>query len=318
MQNNYTPTTRQEVEINIGMEATQILKTVLLLDKPCGASTLTSILRGSFTDEARIEKFHQLETYGVLSKLYNNRIEDLIYCLLGIGHLRVANEEFGTLEISEIGRQFMDSPEMLVVFESDVRRNWFKNELYDSLRTVRKQLADQESKMPYEIFSNFAMRRISDVLPTSDSELINLPGMRKVSLATRNLILKATQQVLERKEFDDRTGLIRKSFQTGAREVKALVMEGKSLKEMAQSRNVKNISIVYYLKALQASGKMNLRPWIENQIEGSVLHKASEYFRQAANPKLEEAKQVLGYDLDTLDLCKLYAGQVEEPTPIYG
>ena len=58
------------------------------------------------------------------------------------------------------------------------------------------------------------------------------------------------------------------------------------------------------------TGEIDLRPWIEKNVDSKALYKGAEYFKKVSNPKVKEAFQVLGLDYETLNLCKMYVANV--------
>jgi hypothetical protein len=309
--------TRRDVEVNIGVETVHILKTLMLLDRPCGARTITRILKGEDREDFLQAKHRSVETFGELAHLNSLGIENLVYCLLNLGYIQVADQAYGTLEITDLGRDFVEQGGELVVMEENIRLRWYQFELSRRLEVVRRKLANDLGQAPYEVFNNVAMRQIVERMPGTEALLLTVTGMRNLPAESRAEILKEIKEMLSRKALDEKTGIFRRAFRPAAREVRKMLESGNTLSEIAAARNVKPQTVCAYVESIHRTGLLNLRPWIEANVDGATLHKGTEYFRQARVPRLREAHEILGIDYDTLSLCRLYVDKVEEPAPAY-
>jgi ATP-dependent DNA helicase RecQ len=57
-------------------------------------------------------------------------------------------------------------------------------ELFEHLRTLRKQLADSRGVPAYVVFTDATLRAMAQARPTSPSEFLNLPGVGAAKLET--------------------------------------------------------------------------------------------------------------------------------------
>ena len=56
------------------------------------------------------------------------------------------------------------------------------NLLFDVLRKLRKEIADEENVPPYIIFSDVTLKEMSTLLPRSEEELLQVKGVGKQKL----------------------------------------------------------------------------------------------------------------------------------------
>ena len=298
---------------DMSSEALAVLKTVQLLEKDFGAGYLVRILQGDMTFPLRNHTHKSLETFGELDAMPFNQIENLIYFLVKENLLEISNEVYGNVAITKAGKAFLDQPSPLMISPSEIRNSWHQIDLAQSLRQLRKEMALRAGCAPYQIFNNYTLRCLIDQPPHTDEDLLEFNGMGSISFEERATILDEINRIMALKAIDDKTGIYRKSRSSRAREVKHMYEEGLSIAEIAKEREVKTVTIQGYLEALHRTGEIDLKPWIEENVDPRILHKATEYFKKARTPRLKEAHEVLGYTYDQLRLCQIYATtQVED------
>ena len=56
------------------------------------------------------------------------------------------------------------------------------NKLFARLRQLRKQIADREDLPPYIIFSDVSLSEMSEILPLTDAEFLNISGVGHIKL----------------------------------------------------------------------------------------------------------------------------------------
>lgn len=148
-----------------------------------GASHVIAVLRGS--QNKRILSFgHQrLPTFGIGRERTEDQWRDLVQALIQGGYLTQDPDAFNALRVTERGRAVLFADERVTM-----RVRWPATRemgeampahpaLFESLRTLRKQLADEQSVPPYVIFHDRALREMASALPASRAELLGVPGI---------------------------------------------------------------------------------------------------------------------------------------------
>ncbi|RMG66641.1 MAG: hypothetical protein D6722_14610 [Bacteroidetes bacterium] len=302
---------------DITQDTVQVLKTVLLLDKSYSPGYLNRLLRADDAFGFRKPQHQELETYGVLDEESFGYVDDLIHYLIRQGYLRVSNPRFGTVEMASPGDRFLQAPEELRVPYATLRKAWYELELIRRLRQLRKELADQAGKAPYEIFNNYQLQRIAHEMPDQDIALKSMPGLEGLGTAERLRILAEVARVSEMRQIDDETGVYSRANSAGHRVVQELFEAGFGIEEIAHRRDIKPQTVRDYLETLHRAGRLDLRPWIEEQVDSKDLHRGIEYFNSVETPRLKEAQELLGLDFDILKLCRLYVSEVREEEMTY-
>lgn len=306
MEKQQNPTTE------IREEAIQILKTVLLLEKAYSQGYIQRIVLGDSRFPLRNVNHKDLETFGILEGVFFSRIDGIIEYLVQHKMLEVKNAQYGNLLLTDAGEKYLDDPQALVVPLKEIRQAWYENELSRSLRKLRKDIAEQTACQPYMVFTNFTLRQIVKHLPETITELSQFPGMEDAEETTRILIVGEVGRIVEKKALDEKTGIYSRSFSPSHRKVKELYMAGMAPSEIAKRRKVKLSTVEEYMATLHQAGHLDMKPYIEENVDSKILHKAGKYFKQAADAKLQDAHEVLGFDYDTLRKCRTYVAQVHE------
>ncbi len=308
-----TPVNTFNRQENIAHEAIQIFKTLALLDQAYSSSYLVRILQADERYKFRKIAHQQLETYGSLEGLPFSRLSDIIYYLEGKGFMEIKNSLYGTMVLSDMGREYLQDPQDMEVNRQDLFRNWAQIQLSIGLRSIRKDYAERSGRPPFELFTNYVLETLARQMPGTPPELDQVPGMKNLSEELRQLILEEINRIkaLQSKNLET-DGSIAKSFSPGHRKIKELFENEFGVEEIARRRNLKPSTVRSYLADLYEAGSIDLAPWIEREVEAMALHKGAEYFRTASSPQIDEARKVLGYDFDVLRLCKAYAFRAEE------
>ncbi|MEM7373704.1 MAG: RQC domain-containing protein [Bacteroidota bacterium] len=304
-------------DINLQHESMQILKTVLLLDRPYSAAYISRILIGDNRFDLRKVSHKDLETFGALDAHSRFRLEDIIYYLTEEQLLEVTDPQYGTLKITDSGTQWLDNPQNMIVMRKEIFTGWWGFELLLAVRSIRKEAADRLGKQAYELFTNYTIACMIHQLPQDEQSLNALPGISQLEQAVKLLLLTAINQIVEKKEEDAVSGIHSKANSPSHRKVKDLYESGFSLEEIAERRKLQTTTVRKYLFTLHEAGKLDLNPWIEQQLDPKILYKGAEYFRSVDDRRLKPAHEVLGIDYDTLALCRHYAEKVGEPAMRY-
>lgn len=292
--------------LDIGMEAMAVLKTVLLLEKDYSGNYIQRILTGNGSFGWKRQQHKRLETFSELGEHHFAFVDDLINYLIKLGLLKVSNPAYGSISLTDQGKKWMENPESLMTTRGELRKSWYQIQLITALKALRKETAEQKDKQPFELFTNYTMDVLAEKLPQTEEALKAIPGVEKMDGATRLMVLTEITRIVEKKEIDDETGVFRKAYSPSHQKIKELFLSGKTVVEIAGERDLSQRTVTNYLENLHLAGEIDLRPWIENTIDGKVLHKVTQYFKQVQSRGLKQAFEVLGVDYNTLRFCRLY------------
>ena len=175
-----------------------------------------------------------------------------------------------------------------------------KNELYQILIQKRNQLADMHNKPRFLIISTVAIQDMSQLLPTTLDQLKKINGFGSIKLrqygnnflhlinefcATHSLESKISDEsvIHKPKEKTDRTKTVTriKSFE--------LFIQGKSVSEIAQERNLSIGTIEAHLTDFVKSGKLAVGDLVSENKLSQIMYTINEH----PALKLSELKEKL-------------------------
>lgn len=164
-----------------------------------GTSMLIDILRGSFSAELTEKGYDKLKTFGAGRDIPARDWQDYLLQMLQIGYFEIAYNENNHLKVTEIGNDvlFGRRKAKLVIIKRDENENrkgrkmkivtnqelslevspTENKDLFEALRRVRKQLADQEAIPAYIVLSDKVLHLLSISRPMTIEAFGNISGI---------------------------------------------------------------------------------------------------------------------------------------------
>lgn len=164
-----------------------------------GTSMLIDILRGSFSAELTEKGYDKLKTFGAGRDIRARDWQDYLLQMLQIGYFEIAYNENNHLKVTEIGNDvlFGRQKAKLVIIKRDENENrkgrkkkivtnqelplevspTENKDLFEALRRVRKQLADQEAIPAYIVLSDKVLHLLSISRPMTIEAFGNISGI---------------------------------------------------------------------------------------------------------------------------------------------
>jgi ATP-dependent DNA helicase RecQ len=154
-----------------------------------GMNHVIEVLTGADTEKIRRWGHERLTTYGIGRELARPQWASVGRELMRLGYLTVAEGEFATLELTEAGMNVLRSRQPITLTKPmetpKAKRATTRREgdiacdeiLFERLRTLRKQLADERRVPAYIIFGDTTLRALARHYPETIDELDGIPGM---------------------------------------------------------------------------------------------------------------------------------------------
>ena len=173
------------------IDAQKLLSAIYRLKERYGKNLIIDFLRGSkgvkITDYMR-----NLPTYGIGANGDKTYWQNLIKQLVINDFLRESNEEFSVLKLTEKSKEVLFNKRTVnlqkvkelakAVTVAELETSHSINEidanleLFDDLRILRRQQAEQENVPPYVIFSDASLMELASYLPNTKEELNQISG----------------------------------------------------------------------------------------------------------------------------------------------
>ena len=155
-----------------------------------GMNHIIEVLTGGDTDKIRRWGHDRLTTYGIGRELGRAQWAQVGRELMRLGYVAVAEGEFATLELTEEGMAVLKARTPITLTkpmatpkakraaaprrEGDIACDEI---LFERLRTLRKQLADERHVPAYIVFGDTTLRAMARYYPAAAAEMEGIPGM---------------------------------------------------------------------------------------------------------------------------------------------
>jgi len=157
-----------------------------------GLGHIVDVLRGADTEAIRQRNHNELSTYGIGSELKRGEWQAIGRELLRLGLVECAPGKFATLSLTPAGLEALRKRTPIVltkqidIVEKAARTRAGAIEcdevLFERLRALRRQLADERGVPAYIIFSDVSLREMARSYPTTASEFRRIPGVGEQKL----------------------------------------------------------------------------------------------------------------------------------------
>lgn len=267
---------------------------------------LIDILRGSRSQLVLQYGYDKIKTYGAGRDLKFEDWRNYLHQLINIGVIEIAYDQHYALKKGILGDGVLFEgrkielvrPEDVnkpVVEKTRTRNQQTKDELFERLRALRKQVADEQNVPPYVIFTDTTLEDMARQRPTTPDGLRNVSGVgeRKLQLFGRRFLEIIVEYVRgQAKE----TGNVRGSTQVITLE---LFQRGMTIEEIATERQLTTFTVIGHLFALRNSGydlplEELIDPRERAEIELAVRAVGPE--NNAVKPVFEYLEGQYGYD----------------------
>ncbi|WP_226668883.1 DNA helicase RecQ [Microbulbifer aggregans] len=158
-----------------------------------GAAHVIDVLRGADTEKVRQFEHQQVSTYGIGTGLSANEWRAITRQLVVQGYLRVNAEAFNALQLTELCRPVLRDEEPLYLrtlpkpapkttraqsrAHAEQELTPEDQPLWDALRSLRKQLAEERGVPPYVVFHDATLREMLSAKPRNREEMLAISGI---------------------------------------------------------------------------------------------------------------------------------------------
>ena len=242
--------------------AQQALSALARLKERVGISTLIDVLRGSGKQEIISKGYHQIKTYGVGRSISAFHWQQYLIQLLHQGCIEIDYEQDQHLKITETGKEILFKGRQIMLFKPDeiekkIKENIekakekpksevLKDELFESLRKIRLDLAREKNIPPYVVFNDATLQEIATKRPKTEDEMKQISGIgeKKYELYGQIFIDAILDFVKKKSEAGERvtggTYILTYDYYKG----------GMALEEIAQKRKLSPNTIISHFAYL--------------------------------------------------------------------
>ncbi len=265
----------EKVSIDVTVIAKKIISAVVRTNNRYGKNYIVDVLLGKKSQKILRNRHNELSVFNIVDDFSENDLAQIINHLVGLNFLMKDTGKYPTLSISKKGAEFLQSTETLVIQKpkTDISSKRqvkkgdldYNQELFEELRGLRRELAEESNLPPFVIFGDNSLREMAYYLPKTKDEFAKMTGVGAKKLdqfsevfievvtlfAEKNKIKSIQKSGEQKKDRIVKTMAPRPQFYTKTRE---LIVKKISIKRIAKNQDVKIDTIVSHIEKMIDAG----------------------------------------------------------------
>ena len=165
------------------IDAQKVLSCIYRMKKSFGVAMVVDVLRGSKNSKVINAKFNELSTYGIMKDYSNDELKVFINTLISHGYIDYVEGTYPVIKLNNRSVKVLKGDEKVQFKEVKLKSTSNDNNtLFEILRELRFNIANEEGVPPYIIFGDNTLREMSTKYPLNLEELMNISGVGEVKL----------------------------------------------------------------------------------------------------------------------------------------
>lgn len=274
---------------------------------------MVRVLRGATSQQVVLNEHHELPIHGRGADMEEKEWKSVFAQMLVHEFLRKDIDEYGVIKLSDKGKDYLKNPVPVELFRyrdpKEIEQQHEKNQadefkgfdkvLFDKLKKLRKEIAQQKSIPPYVIFQDPSLEEMSVKYPITQGEFVNITGVGK-GKATKfaDPFISMIKAYVEENDIDRPETVIVK--RTANRSMNKLffiqhIDRKTPLDEIARLKNISFGELLTTVEHIIYSGtKLNLDYYIRYELDEDKVFEIYDYFMSADTDSLDVAEEELG------------------------
>jgi ATP-dependent DNA helicase RecQ len=163
---------------DVTKEAQMVMSCIIRMGQRFGKTLTAQVLTGSKNKKVTEMGFDKLTTYGIMKEKGSKEVSDFIEFLISQELIAIEQGQFPTIFVSPKGKDVLLGKEQVHRRETvKVREISQDDPLFETLREVRRAIAETEKVPPFVIFSDAALKDMCARLPLTNEEFLNVSGV---------------------------------------------------------------------------------------------------------------------------------------------
>ncbi len=254
----------------------KILSAVIRTENRFGKNYVIDILLGKKSQKITRNNHHNLSVYNIVDDYSENELGQIINQLINMNYLSKSVGTYPVLSITKEGAGFLQSKKKLEIQKPssdsftkksrNIRSDDYDTELFELLRELRREKAEELNVPPFVIFGDASLREMATYFPQKNDDFSKITGVgaKKLEQFSEEFLTIIKNYCRENNissvEKEDKTGdekrVIKKtapkaSFYTKTRE---LVMKKIPIERIAKNQNIKKETVVNHLEKMIDAG----------------------------------------------------------------
>lgn len=169
-------------KVDVTVDAQKALSCVYRMKERFGLALVAEVLKGSKNKKVLQMGFDSLPTYGLFAERTLQDIKTLLQRLVATGYLSMTESEFPVLKLTQQAIPVLRNQTFVHQRVVQAPKREADNSLFESLRQLRKALAERDKVPPYVVFADSTLKEMCQVCPQTELELRKVKGVGDMKL----------------------------------------------------------------------------------------------------------------------------------------
>ncbi|MBP6942518.1 MAG: DNA helicase RecQ [Candidatus Buchananbacteria bacterium] len=261
--------------VDVTEAAKKILSAVIRTENRFGKNYIIDVLLGKKIQKIMRNGHNELSVFGIIKNMPESDLGQVVTYLIERGLLRKKPGEYATLAITQKGADFLKSAEHLEItrIKADIiaapvpeGELAYNHELFEELRGLRKQLADEAGVPSFVIFGDVSLREMAAYVPRTDNEFLQITGVgakkyEKFGALFLELISSfATAHAIEptpqpSKQAKTAPLIVKERPSAAYAQTRQLLIKKTSIERMAKNQDLKPGTVINHIEKMIDAGE---------------------------------------------------------------
>jgi ATP-dependent DNA helicase RecQ len=179
-------------EIDATIISQKILSAIKRTGQRFGINYIIDVLQGAKNKKIIERDHHNLSVYGIVDDFSKEDLRRIISQLVSRKLIVKSGDEYPSLELGPLGNEFLKQREEIHLpkFKSTAKLSQpsdaveadYDRELFEKLRLLRKEIADEKGIPPFVVFGDLTLRQMAFYLPQSEENFSRISGVGQEKL----------------------------------------------------------------------------------------------------------------------------------------
>ncbi len=305
-------------------EIITVLETVQAIKEKFAMDHVVNVITGKAENAVKLHQHDQLEIFGDGSDHESKFWTAIVRQSLLEGLLSKDIETYGTLKVTEHGKEFLKKPyQIMVVEDKDYGATESEDDedftgvnsaadqqLFSALKDLNKKIAKQRNVPPFVVFQDPSLEEMAIQYPITMDELKNITGVGS-GKATKygKPFLDLIEKYVEENDIERPMDLVVKSI-VNKSVLKVYIIQNIdrkiALHDMCKAKGINMSELIGEIESIVASGtRIDINYYLNEVVDEDRQAEVFDYFKSAESDSSEAALKVLGENDYTLEDIRL-------------
>lgn len=283
--------------------AQKALSAIARTNEEISLTSLIDVLRGVKSELIIKRNYFNIKTFGAGKDLSLDDWYDYLLQLLHLGYFEIAYHNFNNLKLTNLSREVLFNNKkvelvdrkaaQLLKIEEATPKYQATNDLFERLRELRKEIAENENVPAYLIFNDKTLNEMAQYKPTTKEDMLSISGVgyHKFDLYGYDFLDEINSFILEKNK--------RKAKVKGEtfNETLKLYKEGFTIEEISEKRKLSVSTIEsHIIKLYEINSNINFADFItQSELQKVLSAIRSVGLENGLKPLYEKLEEKVSY-----------------------